>query len=278
MEENNNYSTPIYMWAKNIANTARMDYGLRIAGCNVYLYIRPEGALCCALLYGYEKGVWREIVSRRAFSLETIPSNLAMLGVGAHNITDALKDIIIYDKQQEGEEMKDGLKKVINTTLGVAASGDMITEALQYQKDPDNPIDPTTRVSEMARAALNQDWFDLAKLGFEAVIDLISDAPLTYADFVAAISQYVDAKITEISTEEGLRFVGGECHLSVIEPEKKVETKVELYFKNEKGSWIKKELSGQTDFEVFSAETLDGEIANILMEGGRKFPVTPPEK
>ena len=64
----------------------------------------------------------------------------------------------------------------------------------------------------------------------------------------------------------------------IVEDEQNIATNVQLYFKNEKNAWIKKELNGRTDFEVFAADTLDGEIANILMEGGRKFPITDPTK
>ena len=139
-------------------------------------------------------------------------------------------------------------------------------------------MDGMTRAGEMARAALNQDWFDLARLGWEAFVDLITDDPLTYQEFLSAISQYIDAKIMQIATEENLRFVGGECHLKVIEEEQSIATNVQLYFKNEKNAWIKKELNGKTDYEAFDEETIDGEVANSLMEGGRKFPITDPTK
>ena len=269
--------SPLYRWAIGVADVARAYYDIHIAGCNAYLYVRPDGAICFALFYGREKGIWRELASRRSFALQDLPGDVQVLGIGAHNISKQLAGIL-FNPQEESENMKGGLKKALNASLEIAARGNSILDAGQEEKEPDKFVNTNEMISQMARAALNQDWFDFAQLGFEAVISLISNSPLSYADFVAAISQYIDAKIRKISEEEHLRFVGGECQLKVDEKMKKLETKAQLYFKNKKEAWIKKELSGQTDFEAFSAETLDNDIANILLEGGRKFPITPPEQ
>lgn len=170
------------------------------------------------------------------------------------------------------------IKKAVQTALSVAANGESIGEVIRYKRDPDNKTDGFSRLGQMARAALNQDWFDLAKLGFEALVDLISGDPLSYQEFLSAVSQYADAKILFFSDEECLRFVGGECLINVVEAERVVTTNVQLYFKNGKGSWIKKELNGKTDFDSFSKEALEGELSDILEEGGRKYPITDPEK
>ena len=145
-----------------------------------------------------------------------------------------------------------------------------------YAQDPS--VTDKERAMAMARAALNQDWFDLAKLGFDALVNLVSEDPLPYEDYLEAISQYVDVKIQQFSKEEGLKFVGGECSLSVSMDEKKVLIKAQLYFKNSSNKWVMKEITGGTAFNCFTADTLGGEIINILNEGGRKFPITAPER
>lgn len=132
------------------------------------------------------------------------------------------------------------------------------------------------RAMSMFRAAINQDWFDLAKLGFDALINLISKEPLSYEDYLSAISQYIDVKIQQFSDEENLRFIGGECSLTVAHAEKKVKTKAQMYFKNADGKWVVKEMNGDTSFNCFTAETLDVEITEIMYGGEKKFPITKP--
>lgn len=134
------------------------------------------------------------------------------------------------------------------------------------------------RSMSMVRAALNQDWFDLAKLGFDALVNMISEDPLSFDNYLLAISQYVDVKIQQFSFEEDLRFIGGECHIVVDRSEKVVRSKAQMYFKNTSGKWVVKEMIGNTSFNCFTAETLDGEITDIMLDGGIKFPITPPQR
>lgn len=272
-------STQLHQWFENIIDAVTDELQMKILGCSAYLYVRAQESICCALVYGRVENVWKEIAIRQVFSNKDIPSEILISARDKHqnDISEEFRKVLLNYKKGT-EDMKDGTKKALQTALNLAENGESIMDVFKYKKDPNNQKDGITRVGEMARAALNQDWFDLAKLGFEAIIDLISEDPLTYQEFLSAISQYVDAKIMQISSEENLRFVGGECHLKVFENEQNVATTVQLYFKNDKNAWIKKELKGNTDFEVFSAETLDSEIANILMEGGRKFPITDPAK
>lgn len=253
---------------------------MKVLGCSAYLYVRSNKTVCCAMIYGRAENVWRELAMRQVFFNEAIPSEILISARDnrQNDISEQFRKVLLNYKKGP-EDMKDGTKKAFQTALNLAANDESVTDVFKYKRDSNNnKKDGMTRVGQMVRAALNQDWFDLAKLGFEAVIDLISDDPLTYHEFLSAISQYVDAKIMQISSKENLRFVGGECHLKVVEEEQNIATTVQLYFKNEKNAWIKKELKGRTDLEVFSKETLDSEISNILMEGGRKFPITDPAK
>lgn len=270
----------LHHWFESVLDAVDEQFEMRINGCNAYLYVRSKKSLCCALVYGRVGTVWKELAIRQIFSNSDIPYEILTEVRDGHtnNITEEFRKVLLNYKKGTDEDMKDGTKKALQTALNVAANGGSIMDVLKYKKDPNNKMDGMTRAGEMARAALNQDWFDLARLGWEAFVDLITDDPLTYQEFLSAISQYIDAKIMQIATEENLRFVGGECHLKVIEEEQSLATNVQLYFKNEKNAWIKKELNGKTDYEVFDEETIDGEIANILMEGGRKFPITDPSK
>lgn len=272
-------STQLHQWFENIIDAVTDELQMKILGCSAYLYVRSQKSICCALVYGRVESVWKELAIRQVFSNEGISSDILISARDKHqnDISEEFQKVLLNYKKGT-EDMKDGTKKALQTALNLAANGESITDVFKYKKDPNNKKDGMTRVGEMARAALNQDWFDLARLGWEAFVDLITDDPLTYQEFLSAISQYIDAKIMQIATEENLRFVGGECHLKVIEEEHSISTNVQLYFKNEKNAWIKKELNGKTDCEVFDEETIDGEIADILMEGGRKFPITAPSK
>lgn len=131
---------------------------------------------------------------------------------------------------------------------------------------------------DVAQAVLNQDWFDLAKLGFDKLIDLVSKDPLTYEEYLESISQFTDVKIIEFSQTENLNFIAGECTINVIREEKFVSHKVQLYFKNSSNKWILKELSGKTDFKCFVEDALDGGITDVENAGGLKFPILKPEE
>ncbi len=141
----------------------------------------------------------------------------------------------------------------------------------------DTSVTGKKRLGAAAIALLNQDWFDLAKVGLDALIAKISVDPLPFDVYLTAISQYIDAKIIQFSQEEQLRFVGGECFLDVVREEKLVKTTAKLYFKNTENKWILKEMNGSTTFNNFTAETLDNEITDIMNAGGKKFPITAPE-
>ena len=151
-------------------------------------------------------------------------------------------------------------------------------DGLSKYASQDDDMTNEQRALSFARAALNGDWFDAAKLTFDQIIKLVSKDPFSYQDFLDAISQYADAKIALISNTENLRFVGGECVLTVEEENKRVHSKVDLYFKNDNNAWIKKIIEGNTGLNCFTAETLDSDITDILESGERKCPILPPQK
>lgn len=271
--------TPLHCWFEDILGCAFGQLNMRVLGCNAYLYVRSKKTLCVALMYGRIDNIWKEIAVRKIFVKTDIPNEImdVVITQKDNNITAEFRKVLLSYKRGY-EEMGKGTNKAFQTALNIAANSESIMDVLKYKKDPNNKMDGFTRAGAMARAALNQDWFDFAKLSFEAVVDMISDDPLTYEEFLTAISQYTDAKIMQFSSEEQLRFVGGECFLNVVEEEQYVATKIQLYFKDEKNAWIKKEFSGRTDFDEFYDEALNGEISSILQAGGIKFPITNPLK
>lgn len=104
----------------------------------------------------------------------------------------------------------------VNATYNISHSDD--DDLSTYAHDTN--LTASERSMSMVRAAVNQDWFDLAKLGFDALVDLVSTEPLSYESYLAAISQYIDVMIQQFSFNENLRFVGGECVLKVDRQEK----------------------------------------------------------
>lgn len=180
--------------------------------------------------------------------------------------------------------MKLNLFGMAQALLDVA---DNVNNTYEIQQDPENGLsrfasqessmNGNQKALSLTRAILNGDYFDALKLSFDEIINLVSQDPLSYENYLEAISQYCDAKIIQFSQDEQLRFAGGECCLTVDEANKRVHTQVDLYFKNTSNGWIKKIIEGNTSLNNFTAETLDGEITDILEAGFRKFPITPPE-
>ena len=269
----------LHIWFDCILEITKQHFHMKVSGCSAYMYLRDQAAVCCALIYGRRMGKWQEFATRRVFSINEIPEKIIQ-NVNAKQDNDISKEFlaVLLEQQKGNKEMKNGASKLFQTALGIAAKGDSIADTLRYRKDSRNQVDSASRVAELAKAVLNQNWFDVANIGFKAIIDMISEDPLSYSEFLSVISQYVDAKIIHIEQEENLCFVGGECRFEVDEGLQVVHTNIQLYFKNQNKAWIKKELNGKTGFDVFCDEALTGDIYQILREGGRKFPITAPKK
>ncbi len=253
------------------------------------MYKTSTGFLCCAVLYARQDNEWIEIAAAHCFSLTQLPREIRNSFSGDKNTADAtnvLKQLLSEYNKNGDDTMKFNLFKlaqVAQTAINVADNVNATYNIPHADDDDlstyaqDTSMSGTERGISMVRAAVNQDWFDLAKLGFDALVNLVSKDPLSYDNFLSAISQYIDVKIQQFSQEENLRFVGGECALSVVREEKVVKSKAQMYFKNASGKWIVKELIGNTTFNCFTAETLDGELTDIMNSGGVKFPITKPE-
>ncbi len=140
------------------------------------------------------------------------------------------------------------------------------------------PVESRTDVKKAAGAFKGGKWRNLLKMGFEALLDYFSDDPLSFGEYLTVTSNYVDAKAEEISRKQGLRFVGGECLFTVNREYEWVDITVKMYFKNAANKWIMQETYGKTSFMCFTAETLDGEITDIMNAGGKKYPITPAKR
>lgn len=282
----------LYHWLYLFVSKAHQQHQSPSFGGNAFLYKRPSGYMCCALLYSKPGVDWAEIAARHLFEAPQIPEEFLLrflqMESNCLDISEALLRMHkLFYSQKEDTEMKFNLFKLaqaaqtamnvvdnVNATYNPDHSDDDCLSSYVH----DTSMSGQDRAMSMARAAINQDWFDLAKLGFDALLNLVSEDPLPYEDYLSAISQYVDVKIQQFSMEENLKFVGGECQLSVDLSEKKVNIKTQLYFKNSNNKWVMKEITGNTAFNCFTADTLDNEITEIMNEGGRKFPITPPAK
>lgn len=277
-------------WLYAFVEKAYEAFGSAPCGGNVYLYKKNNAFVCCALLYTKPKNEWIEVAASHSFAPIQIPQKVQKLFSDKCDYADITNMLITTIKQFNltGDgNMKFNLFKLaqvaqtaldvadnVNSTYIISHNDD--DELSTYAQEPE--MTGSERTMSMVRAAVNQDWFDLAKLGFDALVNLVSKEPLSYQNYLAAISQYIDVKIQQFSNEESLRFVGGECLISVDRQGNSVKSKAQMYFKNENDKWIVKEMTGNTSFNCFTAETLDGEITEIMLEGGRKFPITPPQQ
>lgn len=277
------------LWIYLLISKAHKMYGVQFWGGNAYVYKTSNGFLCCAVLYARQDSEWIEIAAAHGFTLIQLPREIRESFCEDKNIVDAtnvLKQLLSEYNKNGDDTMKFNLFKlaqVAQTAINVADNVNATYNIPHTDNDDlsayaqNTSMSGTGRGMSMVRAAVNQDWFDLAKLGFDALVNLVSEDPLSYDNFLSAISQYIDVKIQQFSQEENLRFVGGECALSVVREEKVVKSKAQMYFKNASGKWIVKELIGNTTFNCFTAETLDGELTDIMNSGGVKFPITKPE-
>lgn len=277
------------LWLYVLISKAHKVYGAQSWGGNAYVYKASGGFMCCTVLYARKENEWIEIAAVHHFSLPQLPQEIRKSFRDNINIVDAtnvLKQLLSEYNNNGDDTMKFNLFKlaqVAQTAINVADNVNATYNIPHADDDDlstyaqDTGMTGTERGMSMVRAAVNQDWFDLAKLGFDALVNLVSKEPLSYDNFLSAISQYIDVKIQQFSQEENLRFVGGECALSVVREDKVVKSKAQMYFKNANGKWIVKEMIGNTTFNCFTAETLDGELTDIMNSGGVKFPITKPE-
>ena len=289
MEKNNTLNS----WLYTFVNETYKVYGTRLWGGNAYLYKTVSGYLCCALLYSKPEIEWVEIATRNVFKASQISSDV--LDAFSEKVIcvdiSQLLYIAIKKFNSLGEEMHMfnlfKLAKAAQTAQTTFNIIDDVNSTYNTSYEDGAPLSiyahdtsksGSDRAMAAVRATVNQDWFDLAKLGISELINLVSKDPLPYEHYLMAISQYLDVKIQQFSKEENLRFVGGECTITVEKKEKKVVSNAQMYFKNSNNKWVVKEMKGNTGFHCFTAETLDNEITEIMLDGGRKFPITAPGK
>lgn len=283
------YSINIDCWLYVFATKVQQVYGSNPCGGNAYLYKKSSGYMCCALIYTKPENEWVEVAASRCFTKRQVPRNIRKhleCGYDVLDVSYLLRRNISKYNSNGDDNMKFNLFKlaqVAQTAIDVADNVNATYNVPHADDDDlstyaqDTSMTGTERTLSMVRAAVNQDWFDLAKLGFDALVNLVSQEPLSYENYLAAISQYIDVKIQQFSQDEELRFVGGECSIVVERHEQAVKTTAQMYFKNTNGKWVVKEMNGNTSFNCFAAETLDGELTDIMNSGGVKFPITKPE-
>lgn len=72
------------------------------------------------------------------------------------------------------------------------------------------------------------------------ILDNFLTEPKTLTEIINAQSILVDKYILKVEAEEGSRFIGGKLHVKS-QLDLKVAFLIELYFKNNKDEWVKKE-------------------------------------
>lgn len=203
------YTPSLQHWLYMFTVKAYQTYHSPAWGGNAYLYKKQLGYICCALLYTKPNNDWTECAAKRLFSEEQLPSEmvnqLKVQDIKRLDISELLLvSVRIFNKHRGDEDMKFNLFKmaqIAQTALNVADTVNATYNVPHSDNDNLSAYTQTItmtgneRAMSMARAAINQDWFDLAKLGFDALINLVSEDPLPYEDYLEAISQYVIIKV-----------------------------------------------------------------------------------
>ena len=120
------------------------------------------------------------------------------------------------------------------------------------------------------------------KTGLESIgksLSNIFDAlkkKITFQEYLEGTSDYIDDRIAEISKNENLKFVSGNCFFSCPVPYDHLTIKAELYFKDIYDKWIKKVLNGTCKTSVFHPETIKKEIEYIKRQE-MKITINPPQ-
>lgn len=99
---------------------------------------------------------------------------------------------------------------------------------------------------------------------------------ITFQEYLEGTGEYIDERIIEISRNENLLFVSGNCFFSSRAPYSYIDVKAELYFKDRYDKWIKKVLNGTCKTSVFKPETMQKEI-EYLKKQEMKITINPPK-
>ena len=110
----------------------------------------------------------------------------------------------------------------------------------------------------------NGDLVGLLKEGITAFFDCLQPQQLTYEEFMKNTGKYIDRMVAKIKAEEKLNFWGGKCLFCYDKGNESISISTRMYFKDQKGVWINKELHGCIPISKFTQEALDNDIKALI--------------
>ncbi len=87
----------------------------------------------------------------------------------------------------------------------------------------------------------------------KGVLDLFK-RKITFEEYLSATSDVIDKKIIDICKAEKIRYVGGTCTFRASKENQRIAAKLELFFQDTFGQWIKKEQKFSAPISVFTDE------------------------
>lgn len=124
------------------------------------------------------------------------------------------------------------------------------------------------------------DFADNLLRGLDCISDRLSKLfirKISFEEYLQATGEVIDEKILEIENKEKIKFVGGSCTFNISEDRVLLTAKLELFFQNSAGNWIKKEQKFNVKTDIFNSETQNCELARIANQE-LKISVDSPER
>lgn len=143
----------------------------------------------------------------------------------------------------------------------------------------DNITKPTSNPNGNENSSLSNIGDDILK-GLEAVSGAIAKLfvrKVSFEEYLQATGDVIDEKILVIESEEKIKFYGGSCTFNISDDRAILNAKLELYFQNAAGKWIKKEQGFSVKTKIFNSE-VKKDVLDQLPKKPIKISIDPPER
>ena len=143
----------------------------------------------------------------------------------------------------------------------------------------DKNAKPTGNPKGKENGSLSNIGDDILK-GLETVSGAIAKLfvrKVSFEEYLQATGDVIDEKILVIESEEKIKFYGGSCIFNISDDMAILNAKLELYFQNAAGKWIKKEQGFSVKTKIFNSE-VKKEVFDKLPKKPLKITVDPPER
>ncbi len=99
---------------------------------------------------------------------------------------------------------------------------------------------------------------------------------VSFEEYLEATGEVIDEKIIEIEKKEKLRYIGGSCYFKASEETMDITARLELFFQDDFGRWIKKEPRFSVPIDLFKKDVQENFIPQMYKQE-IKIDVEPPQ-